>query len=427
MASAEATGIPINLTHMAVGDGNGNFVSPDEDQTQLVHEMYRAVVNRVFQDPEVPEKFTAELIVPSSVGGFTMREVGVFDEDGSLFVVGNLPATYKPNISEGAYADTAVRIEFLVTNASVVTIQIDPNIVVATRTWITNNITAASLIPGGTVTQYLGKATNADGDVQWKDFGDLNVTVDMVEENQTLVLNQTTVTLATTTTRGLAVHIEGVRLPKMAGVDGWQIGGGGVSLTQIILGKSYPAGTRITLTQNEPTGSAPAPLERSQNLNDLPSKATARTNLDVYSKSEADQKAPVSAVMYFARATAPTGWLKANGALVNRTAYAGLFAVIGTTYGAGDGFTTFALPDVRGEFIRGLDDSRGIDVGRVLGSAQGDELKSHTHSGTTVGAYGSGPIEDGQGNPNIGTGSIGFTGGSETRPRNIAFLACIKF
>ena len=135
---------------------------------------------------------------------------------------------------------------------------------------------------------------------------------------------------------------------------------------------------------------------------------------------------PSGAVLYFAGQTAPSGWLKANGAAVSRTAYAALFAAIGTTYGAGDGRSTFNLPDLRGEFIRGWDDGRGIDRGRVFGSAQSDELKAHTHGGV--------PQRTGD-NDRGGTSSwfsidgIGQTesfGGSETRPRNIALLACIK-
>ena len=88
---------------------------------------------------------------------------------------------------------------------------------------------------------------------------------------------------------------------------------------------------------------------------------------------------PSGAVLYFSGRTAPAGWLKANGAAVSRTAYAALFAAIGTTYGAGDGRTTFNLPDLRGEFIRGWDDGRGVDAGRVFGSAQAHALQSHQH------------------------------------------------
>ena len=88
---------------------------------------------------------------------------------------------------------------------------------------------------------------------------------------------------------------------------------------------------------------------------------------------------PSGTVLYFAGQTAPAGWLKANGAALSRTAYAALFAAIGTTYGAGDGRSTFNLPDLRGEFIRGWDDGRGVDAGRVFGSAQAHALQSHQH------------------------------------------------
>ena len=88
---------------------------------------------------------------------------------------------------------------------------------------------------------------------------------------------------------------------------------------------------------------------------------------------------PSGTVLYFAGRTAPAGWLKANGAAVSRTAYAALFAAIGTTYGAGDGRSTFNLPDLRGEFLRGWDDGRGVDAGRVFGSAQAHALQAHQH------------------------------------------------
>ncbi len=160
---------------------------------------------------------------------------------------------------------------------------------------------------------------------------------------------------------------------------------------------------------------------------------------------------PSGAVMYFAGQTAPTGWLKANGAAVSRTAYAALFAAIGTTYGTGDGRTTFNLPDLRGEFVRGWDDGRGIDSGRTLGSAQGDAIRNITgkiDSGKNsalqlfdyiepTGAFG---VEkswkqwtsDSGGGSNDLPSAITFDASSvvptanENRPRNIALLACIK-
>lgn len=141
---------------------------------------------------------------------------------------------------------------------------------------------------------------------------------------------------------------------------------------------------------------------------------------------------PAGAVCAFARPTPPTGWLTCNGAAVSRTTYAQLFAAIGTTYGAGDGSTTFNLPELRGEFIRGLDSGRGIDTGRTLGSAQAASIESHVHnvtgqlyneSGNTAGNIASGgPTAD----PNTFNFNTAATGGAETRPRNVALLLCIK-
>jgi hypothetical protein len=144
---------------------------------------------------------------------------------------------------------------------------------------------------------------------------------------------------------------------------------------------------------------------------------------------------PAGFILPFAGNTAPTGWLKANGQLVSRTTYAGLFAAIGTIYGAGNGSTTFALPDLRGEFVRGWDDGRGVDTGRAIGSAQADDYKSHTHPS---GWYATSNETSGQGTATSGfftnrvavstTGGAptAAAGGTETRPRNVALLYCIK-
>jgi microcystin-dependent protein len=82
----------------------------------------------------------------------------------------------------------------------------------------------------------------------------------------------------------------------------------------------------------------------------------------------------VGKISMFARSTAPSGYLKCNGAAISRTTYEALFSAIGTTFGAGDGSTTFNIPDLRGEFIRGWDDARGVDAGRAFGSYQDSQL-----------------------------------------------------
>lgn len=384
MARAESSGSPINLTAIAVGDGNGTPTTPDWQQTQLARERYRAAPNRIYQDSADPTLFTAELVVPATQGGWVMREIGVFDAAGSLFVVGNLPEVYKPLPEEGSYGDVVLRVQFAVSNASVVTLQIDPAVAVASQTWVINNITAATLIPGGTVGQLLGKGSNADGDYEWQNPDAINVTVDTVAEKQLLAANQTLVDLTVTTTYGLAVYINGLRIDMGSGADEWQPHA--TIATRVVLGKSYAANTRITLVNNEPAGSAPVPLERGQDLADVLNKAQARTNLEIFSKDETRQMAPVGLVAHFARNSAPAGWLKANGAAISRSAYAELYAALGTTYGSGDGFTTFNLPDLRGEFVRGFDDGRGVDGGRALGSSQSGAIQSHGHSGSSADA-----------------------------------------
>lgn len=497
LSQAEATGTPLVLSHMAVGDGAGNPVEPHDGQTQLVRERYRAAVNRVYPSPTDPTLFTAELVIPASVGGFVLREFGVFDDLGSLCLVGNLPDGYKPENTEGAFADTVLRCQFVVANGDAITVQIDPNVAVATHSWVINNVTAQTVIPGGTTGQLLAKKSNADGDTHWINLDDINVTVDTIAEKQVLAADQTIVDLAVTTTYGLAVYIDGLRIDLGSAAGEWQPD---ESLsTRLHLGQSYPAGTRITLVQNEPAGSAGAPLERSKNLSDVQDKATARSNLDIFSKDETRQMAPPGMVAHFARSTAPAGWLKANGASVSRVAYAELFAAIGTTYGAGDGFTTFNLPDLRGEFIRGWDDGRGVDGGRELGAVQSGAIQSHTHAGSSTeagshvhsgsaqpggahshqassgaagahshtlrnydyGGFGSGlltasdapaqtintntagehthPISVGNAGDHTHSLSINSagthkhavtidaSGGAETRPRNVALLACVKF
>jgi phage-related tail fiber protein len=453
LAQAESTGTPINLPQIAVGDGNGNSVFPTEGQTQLVREMFRAAPNRVYPDPTDNTRFIAEIAIPASVSGFTLREIGIFDDQGGLFAVGNLPETYKPMASDGAFTDTVARMVFMVTNAGVIVVQMDPNVAVVTQSWITNNVNVGKLIPGGLTGQVLRKHSNADGDTEWADPTQANVVVNTVEEPQTLAAGQTVVNLALANTYGLAVYVEGVRL-----VRGTEWTPHATILTRLTLAQSYPAGTSIIAVQNEPASHLTQALQRDQNLADVADAPTARTNLGVYSKAETDAVGKVAGeVFYTARSTAPAGSLKANGAAISRTAYAALFGAIGTTYGAGDGFNTFNLPDLRGEFLRGLDDGRGVDAGRVLGSAQTSQNLAHTHNGSTdtsgshshsytdgrpVNPGGNG-IAAGSQVPSVweridqsttgaaGSHSHGITtnssGGAEARPRNIALLACIKY
>ena len=136
---------------------------------------------------------------------------------------------------------------------------------------------------------------------------------------------------------------------------------------------------------------------------------------------------PTGMVAPFAMSTAPTGWLECDGSAVSRTTYADLFTALGTTHGVGDGSTTFNVPDLRGEFIRGWDNGKGTDSGRTFGSFQADEFKSHDHKISGFGSGGTlngGPFADGGARP--ATYPSSAIGGTETRPRNIALMYCVK-
>jgi len=144
-------------------------------------------------------------------------------------------------------------------------------------------------------------------------------------------------------------------------------------------------------------------------------------------------------VCHYAGASVPVGWLKANGAAVSRSTYAALYAAIGTLYGAGDGVNTFNLPDLRGEFLRGLDDGRSVDTGRTLGSGQGSQTAAIqmaaggevtgnvAYMATAQGPLGSRGFPIGRDVRGGETSTAYGTAGTETRPRNIALLALIKY
>lgn len=144
--------------------------------------------------------------------------------------------------------------------------------------------------------------------------------------------------------------------------------------------------------------------------------------------------AEIGSVTAFAMPTPPEGWLVCDGSAVSRTDYADLFAAIGTVWGDGDEITTFNLPDLRGEFIRGFDAGRGVDGDREFASLQADEIKSHKHT-VQGGDYfaarlgGDGPIDWNSGTANAND-ALYFPmdpyGGTETRPRNIAMTYAIK-
>ncbi|EIP2881878.1 phage tail protein [Salmonella enterica] len=136
LASAAALGVPLKITHMAVGDGGGALPTPSAQQTALVAEKRRAALNMLYIDPQNSSQIIAEQVIPETEGGWWIREVGLFDETGALIAVGNCPESYKPQLTEGSGRTQTVRMVLITSSTDNITLKIDPAVVLATRKYV---------------------------------------------------------------------------------------------------------------------------------------------------------------------------------------------------------------------------------------------------------------------------------------------------
>lgn len=332
LANATALGAQVEITQMAVGDGNGALPTPNPAQTALTHELRRAQLNMLTIDPVNTNQIVAEQVIPEDVGGWWIREIGLFDKDGDMIAVANCAETYKPQLQEGSGRVQVIRVILIVSSTEAVTLKIDPSVVLATRKYVDDQI-------------ILVKA--------------------YVDEQ-------------------LAAHI--------AASDPHQ---------QYLL----------------------------------------ETDIDKY--------IPAGFPLPWPKATPPEGWLKCNGAVFDKAKYPKLAAV----------YPSGALPDLRGEFLRGWDDGRGTDSGRALLTAQGDAIRNITgvqslavpYNGASTGVFfnngknaNEGVYADGSHisdapNPVDGSTGPGSSGekiyfdaskmvptANENRPRNVAFNYIVR-
>ena len=140
LASAAALGVPLKITHMAVGDGGGALPTPDAKQTALVNEKRRAALNMLYIDPQNSSQIIAEQVIPENEGGWWIREVGLFDESGALIAVGNCPESYKPQLAEGSGRTQTVRMVLITSSTDNIILKIDPAVVLATRKYVDDKV-----------------------------------------------------------------------------------------------------------------------------------------------------------------------------------------------------------------------------------------------------------------------------------------------
>ncbi|HEY3984870.1 phage tail protein [Cedecea sp.] len=321
LANATALGAQVEITQMAVGDGNGALPTPNPAQTALTHELRRAQLNMLTIDPVNTNQIIAEQVIPEDVGGWWIREIGLFDKDGDMIAVANCAETYKPQLQEGSGRVQVIRVILIVSSTEAVTLKIDPSVVLATRKYVDDAV------------------------IEVKAYVD----------------------------QKLAAHL-----------------------------------------------------------------AAADPHPQYLKTADIDKYIPVGFPLPWPQPTPPGGWLKCNGATFDKVKYPKL----ATAYPSG------VLPDLRGEFMRGWDDGRGVDSGRSLLSAQADAIQNivgtfgrtqlfkdtmYTGPFNQIDQIGSVGLSPAPG-PDVGYGACNWSfdasravrTATETRPRSVAFNFIVR-
>ncbi|HHZ9463169.1 TPA: phage tail protein [Escherichia coli] len=469
LASAAALGVPLKITHMAVGDGGGTLPTPDAKQTALVNEKRRAALNMLYIDPQNSSQIIAEQVIPENEGGWWIREVGLFDESGVLIAVGNCPESYKPQLAEGSGRTQTVRMVLITSSTDNITLKIDPAVVLATRKYVDDKALelkvyvddqmAKHLAAADPHSQYAPKASpiftgtpKAPTPAAGNNTTQLATTA-FVQAALTALINGAPATLdtlkeiaaainndpkfSTTINNALALKAP-LSSPALTGTPTAPTAAQSVNNTQIATTAFVKSAIAAMV------GSAPAALDT---LNELAAALGndpnfARTMLNALAgKQPLDNTLtnlsgkdvagllaylglgegsalPVGVPVPWPSVTPPTGWLKCNGAAFSAEEYPELAKV----------YPTNKLPDLRGEFIRGWDDGRGIDSGRTLLSAQDGSIEAHGHDYNGVIYTSSGPswANTTDAGHRAYSGFTSSYGGSETRPRNIAFNYIVR-
>ncbi|EPC0744150.1 phage tail protein [Escherichia coli] len=409
LANATALGEQVEITQMAVGDGNGALPTPNPAQTALVHELRRAPLNTLTIDPVNTNQIIAEQVIPEDVGGWWIREIGLYDSDGDMIAVANCAETYKPLLQEGSGRMQVIRVILIVSSTQAVTLKIDPSVVLATRQYVDDQIIQVKAFVDQQLAAHIAAA---DPHKQYAPKASPALTGTPTAPTAAQTVNNTQIA----TTGFVKSAIAALVASSPAALD---------TLKELAAALGNDPNFATTVT-NALAGKQP--LDRT--LTNLSGK-TVNGILQYLGLGEG---APAIGVPFFWPSAAMPNtvidswsgmvFLKFNGAKFSATDYPVLAKV----------FPALALPDARGDFIRVWDDGRGVDGGRELLSWQ-TATNFSQFAGDIGGSAGHAIFfHDGIVGNQPGFSRLSFTsnpvGGGvnfvAVRPRNIAFNFLVR-
>ncbi|EMZ5298756.1 phage tail protein, partial [Escherichia coli] len=403
LANATMLGSKLNLTQMAVGDANGVLPTPDPAQTKLINQKRIAPLNLLSVDPNNQSQIIAEQIIPENEGGFWIREIGLYDDEGVLIAVANCPETYKPQLQEGSGRTQTIRMILVVTNTEAITLKIDPSVVLATRKYVDDEVLELRLYVDDQMrnhiaaqdphTQYAQKHNptfTGEPKAPTPPAGNNTTriaTTAFVQAAITALINGAPATLDTLKEIAAAINND----PKFS-----------TTINNALSGKQ-PLDETLTHLSGKDVAGLLAYLGLGEGAPAIgvpffwPSAAMPNTVIDSWSG------------MVF---------LKFNGAKFSASDYPVLAKV----------FPSLVLPEARGDFIRIWDDGRGADGGRELLSWQEATNFSQFAGNIGGGAGHAINFHDGIAGNQPGFSRFNFTSNSvgdgvsfvAVRPRNIA-------
>lgn len=415
IAAALAEKKQLHLQKMAVGDGGGQYYEPNVNQTKLSREVWRGEMNTLTVAPNNPNWLIAEVVLPENIGGWYVREVGVFDTDGDLIAIGKFPESYKPLLPGGSGKQVCIRLIMEVSNTTAVTLTVDPSVVLATRDYVDSLLDEhehSTRHPDATLKQkgftQLSNATNSDDETKAATPKAVKAAYDLANKAVRDVGRSTEFAGGQPWTTSWAGRmLPGGDLPETpdwifstAAASGigqyqWAFNGSGskvqifmrgaddteAKLDEVTSVEMYHTGKEPpypVLSVNGLTGKVVIPnaslnttgivkLNSATNSTSTTEAATPSAVKAVMDKVINAETCPVGTPIPWPSETIPSGYALMMGQTFNKASYPKL----ATAYPSG------IIPDMRGWMIKGKPES-----GRAILSTELDAIKSHTHTGS---------------------------------------------